>query len=136
MTRYLIPFAMVLGFLAVGLDARVAEAGVKGKTYNVTVTKNFSREFRDFYLFNQNGTFLSVRGGKGQWGQVNLLLFSIWTADFEAARNIRVSFIGVQVGPNLSGFGSNGQGDIFQTVGTEGPFNGSFDDDTNLYIVD
>uniref|UniRef100_A0A7C2PAV1 Uncharacterized protein n=1 Tax=Schlesneria paludicola TaxID=360056 RepID=A0A7C2PAV1_9PLAN len=136
MARALIP-AVVLGVvLGFGFAERTAEAGVKGKTYNVTVTKNLAREFTDFYSFQSDGKFISARGGIGSWSQTNLLLFSIWTCDFQASPTIKVSFIGVQVGPSIKAFGSNDEADIFQTVGTEGPYNGSIGDDTNYYITD
>jgi hypothetical protein len=138
MTRSLLPLIIASSLFAVGLSPRAVEAaGVKGKTYNVTVTKNSSREFDDFYAFQSDGTFVSLRGGFGVWQQTNLLLFSIWTADFRAGAAIRVSFVGVQVGSQIAGFGSNADGDVFHSVGTEGEFDGNLEEeDTNLYITD
>jgi hypothetical protein len=116
-------FAMACLLPGLGTSSGCAEAGVKDKTYNVTVVKNLVREFDDFYSFQSGGDFAALRGGHGTWNQVNLLVFSVWTAEFGTGFT-RVNFIGVQVGPSLTGFGSNQKGDIFQTQGTEGPYDG------------
>lgn len=134
MNRFLLSMVVVGAFFSMGWTPVKAEAAVKAKTYNVTVTKNLVRDFDDFYNFKSDGGFVSLRGGIGEWHQTNLLLFTVWTANFKAG-TIRVSFVGVQIGSHLSGFGSNSQGDIFQSTGTEGPYDGNLEEEgTNIYI--
>jgi hypothetical protein len=137
MTRSLLPLIIASSLFTIGLSPRAVEASVKGKTYNVTVTKNVSRDFDDFYNFQSDGTFISLRGGLGVWRQTNLVLFSIWNADFRAGAAIRVSFVGVQIGSQIAGYGSNTDGDVFRAVGSEGPFDGNLEEqDSNLYVID
>lgn len=136
MTHTLRSLVVLSALFAFGVFDGSAEAGVSGKTYNIAVTRNFVRDFDDFYAFRSGGIFLSQRGGPGQWSQVNFVVFSVWTADFGAG-STRVSFVGVQFGSTITGFGSNEDGDIFQSMGTEGPFDGVLvDEGINLYIED
>jgi hypothetical protein len=128
MTRSLLALFIASSLFAIGLSPSTAEAGVQGKTYNVTVTKNFVREFDDFYVFDSSGIFVSLRGGVGEWEQTNLLVFTIWWANFDAGDSVRIDFVGVQVGSQITGFGSNPDGDIFRAAGTEGSYDGSLEE--------
>jgi len=137
MTRSLLSLIVAIPLFAVGLSPATAEAGVNGKTYNVTVTKNLARQFDDFYAFHSSGVFVSLRGGVGEWEQTNLLVFTIWRANFDAGDSVRIDFIGVQMGSQITGFGSNPDGDIFRATGTQGPYDGNLEDEgTNSYIPD
>jgi hypothetical protein len=137
MTRSLLPLIIASSLFALGNSPSTAEAGLVGKTYNVTVTKNFVREFDDFYAFQPSGVFVSLRGGVGEWEQTNLLVLTIWWANFDAGDSIRIDFMGVQMGSQIVGFGSNQEGDFFRAVGTEGPYDGNLvEEGTNLYVPD
>lgn len=136
MTRTLCTLVVLGTLTGVGFSPAEAEASVKGKTYNVSVTKNATRNFDDFYNFQSDGKFISVRGGVGTWSQINLLVFSVWAADFQAGGgSIRVSFVGIQVGSQITAVGNNTDGDVFRATGNEGPFDGALENaDVNDYI--
>jgi len=101
-------------------DAFVTEAvaGVRGKSYAVSVEQIPVGTFEDTYEFRSNGRFVSERGGIGTWKELNLIVFSLWSCSFtDGVTHITLS--GVQFGSRLSAVGSNQSGNTYQLTGTE-----------------
>lgn len=97
-----------------------ADAGVKGKDYNVTVSTNFSDPFDDVWRFGQDNSFI-ISGGdlQGEFTQIDLVILSVFFAGADDGQGFSTQFTGLQLFSFLVAFGNGSEGETYQVVGSE-----------------
>lgn len=116
-------FFALSAVFALSVVSAPVEASVKGNAYEVEVDKAIGQDppFTDVFMFFEDGTFLSARGGAGKWSQQKFLGAALWDCEF-GADVVRSKFTGLQVGESLSGYGFNKTGGYFVVNGFQVDF--------------
>jgi hypothetical protein len=119
MMRALVMLAVVLTGMASDWGVRKAAASVEGNVYDVTVITSFDTILDDVFQFETGGAFLTL-DGVGTWNEVDLIVLSVWQADF-TVNETATSYRGLQFASFVFGTGLNTSGVTSVAFGFQQP---------------
>ncbi len=119
MMRSLMMLAVVLTGMASDWSVREAAASVEGNAYEVTIISSFDTILDDVFQFEAGGAFLTL-DGTGTWKEVDLIVLSVWEADF-TVNETATSYRGLQFASFVFGTGLDTDGVTSVAFGFQQP---------------